>query len=89
MICSYKLFKILYQNIYKLIKLFKDIDLFKIVINKKSYIFYIIKKAQKASHKFHIRFKKRSLNLIHNDVYDLIIFRDRFNDKYFTIFIND
>ena len=69
--------------------MFKNIDLFKIIVNKKFYIFCAIKKTQKALYKFHIRFKKRSLNLIYNDIYDFITFRDRFNDKYFIIFIND
>ena len=40
-------------------------------------------------YKFHIRFKKRFLNLIYNDVCDFISFRDRFNNKYFIIFINN
>ena len=29
------------------------------------------------------------LNLIYNKIYNFIIFRDRFNNKYFIIFIND
>ena len=40
-------------------------------------------------YKSHIRFKKRFLNLIYNNICDFIISRDRFNDKYFIIFIND
>ena len=65
-----------YQNVYELIKLFKNIDLFKIIINKKFYVFCAIKKTQKTLYKSHIRFKKRFLNLIYNDVYYFIIFID-------------
>ena len=78
-----------YQNVRKLIKLFKSIDLIKVIVNKKIYVLCAIKKTQKTLHKFHIRFKKRLLNLIYNDVYDFITFRNCFNDKYFIIFIND
>ena len=78
-----------YHNVRKLIKLFKNIDLIKMIINKKFYISYAIKKTQRTSHKSHIRLKKRFLNLIHNDVCDFIISRNRFNDKYFITFIND
>ena len=72
-----------------MIELFKDIDFIKIIVDKKFYILYIIKKAQKTPHKSDVRFKKRGLNLIYNDIYDLIILRDRFNNKNFIIFIND
>ena len=69
--------------------MFKNIDLIKAIVNKEYYISYTIKKAQKTLYKSHIRFERKSLNLIYNDIYDLIIFRDRFNNKYFIIFINN
>ena len=78
-----------HQNVHKLIKLFKDIDLIKAIINKKSYVFCAIKKAQRTLYKSYIHPEKRLLNLIHNNICDFIILRDRFNDKYFIIFIND
>ena len=34
-----------YQNVRKLVKLFKDIDLIKAIVNKKLYALYAIKKA--------------------------------------------
>ena len=73
----------------RLIKMFKDIDLIKKIVDKDFYDLYIIKKTRQTSHKTHIRFEKEPLNLIHFDIYDLITFRDYYNDKYFVTFFDD
>ena len=78
-----------YQNVQRLVKMFKDIDLIKKIVDKDFYALYVIKKTHQISYKTHIRFEKRSLNLIHFDIYDLIIFRNHYNDKYFVIFLNN
>ena len=78
-----------YQNVQKLIKMFKDIDLTKKIVDKDFYDLCVIKKIRQTSHKTHIRFEKKPLNLIHFDIYNLITFRDHYNDKYFVIFFND
>ena len=69
--------------------MFKDIDLIKKIVNKDFYDLYIIKKTRQAPYKTHIHFEKKSLNLIHFDICDLITFRDYYNDKYFVIFFDD
>ena len=69
--------------------MFKNIDLIKKIVDKKFYVLYIIKKTRQASHKTHIRPKKRPLNLIHFDIYNLITSRDHYNDKYFVTFLDD
>ena len=69
--------------------MFKDIDLIKKIVDKNSYVLYVIKKTRQTSHKTHIRSEKKSLNLIHFDIYDLITFRDHYNDKYFVIFLDN
>ena len=69
--------------------MFKDIDLIKKIVDKDFYVLHNIKKIRQASHKTHIRLKKKSLNLIYFDIYDLITFRDYYNDKYFVIFFDD
>ena len=69
--------------------MFKDIDLIKNIVDKDLYVLCVIKKTREASHKTHIRFKKKSLNLIHFEICDLIIFRDYHNNKYFVIFLDD
>ena len=48
-----------------------------------------IKKAYQAFYKTHIRFEKESLNLIHFDIYNLIIFHDYYNGKYFVTFFDN
>ena len=68
--------------------MFKDIDLIKKIINKDFYALYVIKKTRQISHKTHIRFEKKSLNLIYFDICDLITFYDHYN-KYFVIFLNN
>ena len=69
--------------------MFKNIDLIKKIVDKDFYALYVIKKTRQTSYKTHIRFKKESLNLIHFDIYDLITFRNYYNDKYFVIFLDD
>ena len=69
--------------------MFKDIDLIKKIVDKDFYALYIIKKTHQAFYKTHIHLKKKPLNLIHFDIYDLITFRNYYNDKYFMIFFND
>ena len=78
-----------YQNVQRLIKMFKDIDLTKKIVDKDFYVLCVIKKARQASHKTHIHLEKNPLNLIHFDIYNFITFRDHYNDKYFVIFFND
>ena len=69
--------------------MFKDIDLIKKIVDKDFYILCVIKKTRQASHKTHIRFEKKPLNLIHFDICDLITSRDHYNDKYFVIFFDN
>ena len=69
--------------------MFKDIDLIKKIVDKDFYNLWIIKKTRQTSHKTHIRPEKEFLNLIHFDIYDLITFRDHYNDKYFVIFLDN
>ena len=69
--------------------MFKDIDLIKKIVDKDFYVLCVIKKTRQASHKTHIRLKKKPLNLIHFDIYDLITFCDYYDDKYFVIFLDD
>ena len=69
--------------------MFKNIDLIKKIVNKDFYDLYVIKKTCQISHKTHIRFKKKPLNLIHFDIYNLITSRDHYNDKYFMTFLNN
>ena len=69
--------------------MFKNIDLIKKIVDKDLCALCIIKKIRQTFHKTHIRFKKRFLNLIHFDIYDLITSRDYYNDKYFVIFLNN
>ena len=78
-----------HQNVQRLIKMFKNIDLIKKIVDKNFYILCVIKKTRQASHQTHIRFEKKSLNLIYFDIYDLITSRDHHNDKYFVIFFDD
>ena len=78
-----------HQNVQRFIKMFKNIDLIKKIVNKNFYVLYVIKKTRQASYKAHIRFKKESLNLIYFDIYNLITSRDHYNDKYFVIFLNN
>ena len=47
-----------YQNVQKLIKMFRDIDLIKKIVDKDFYVLYVIKKICQASYKAHIRLKK-------------------------------
>ena len=69
--------------------MFKDIDLIKKIVDKDSCALYIIKKTRQTSHKTHIRFEKRPLNLIHFDICDFITFRDYYNNKYFVTFFDN
>ena len=69
--------------------MFKNIDLIKKIVDKDFCDLCVIKKTRQTSHKIHIRFKKKTLNLIHFDICDLITFRNYYNDKYFVIFFND
>ena len=69
--------------------MFKDIDLIKKIVNKDFYVLYIIKKTRQAPYKTHIYSEKKSLNLIHFDIYDLITPRDHYNDKYFVTFFDN
>ena len=78
-----------YQNVQKLIKMFKNIDLIKKIVNKNFYDLCIIKKTRQAPYKTHIRFEKKNLNLIHFDICNLITSRDHYNDKYFMIFFDN
>ena len=78
-----------HQNVQRLIKMFKDIDLIKKIVDKDFYALCVIKKTRQTSYKTHIRSEKKSLNLIHFDIYDFITSRDHHNGKYFVIFFND
>ena len=69
--------------------MFKDIDVIKKIVNKDFCVLCVIKKICQTFYKTHIRLEKRSLNLIHFDIYDSITFRDYHDDKYFVIFFND
>ena len=69
--------------------MFKDIDLIKKIVDKDFCVLYVIKKIRQTFYKIHIRSEKRLLNLIYFDIYDLITFRDYYDDKYFVIFFND
>ena len=69
--------------------MFKDIDLIKKIVDKNFYTLYVIKETRQISYKTHIRPEKKFLNLIHFDIYNLITFRDHYNDKYFVIFLDD
>ena len=78
-----------YQNIQRLIKMFKNIDLIKKIVDKDFCDLCVIKKIRQTLYKTHIRFEEEFLNLIHFDIYDLITSRDYYNDKYFVIFLNN
>ena len=78
-----------YQNIKKLTKLSKGIDLSKQVINKESYALYAIKKAKRAPYKSYIRPRQGPLDLIYSNIYGPIIPRGRYNDKYIVIFLDN
>ena len=78
-----------HQNVQRFVKMFKNIDLIKKIVDKDLYVLYVIKKTHQASYKTHIYFKKKPLNLIHFDIYNLITFRDHHNDKYFIIFFDN
>ena len=69
--------------------MFKDIDLIKKIVDKDFYALCVIKKTHQTSYKIHIRLEKEPLNLIHFDIYNLITFRDHYNDKYFVIFLDN
>ena len=69
--------------------MFKDIDLIKKIVDKDLYDLCVIKKIYQTFYKAHIRLEKKSLNLIHFDIYNLITFRDYYNNKYFVIFLNN
>ena len=69
--------------------MFKNIDLIKKIVNKDFCVLCVIKKTRQASHKAHIHFEKKSLNLIHFVIYDLITFCDHYDDKYFVTFFDD
>ena len=78
-----------YQNVQRLIKMFKNIDLIKKIVDKDLYVLCVIKKTRQASHKIHIHFEKEPLNLIYFDICDLITSRNHDDDKYFVIFLDD
>ena len=78
-----------HQNVQKLIKMFKNIDLIKKIVDKNFDDLYIIKKTRQTPHKTHIRLKKESLNLIYFNIYNFITFRDHYNDKYFVTFFDN
>ena len=69
--------------------MFKNIDLIKKIVDKDSYVLYIIKKTRQTPHKTHIRSEKKPLNLIHFDICDLITPRNHYNDKYFVTFLDN
>ena len=73
----------------RLIKMFKNIDLIKKIVNKDFCDLYVIKKTRQTLHKIHIRSEKKPLNLIHFDIYDLITSNNHYNDKYFMIFLDN
>ena len=78
-----------YQNIKKLTKLFKGIDLIKKIINKKLCALCAIKKSKNTSYKFQIHLDRREYELIYSDICELIISRDYNNNKFFIIFLNN
>ena len=69
--------------------MFKNIDLIKKIVDKDLYTLCVIKKTHQTFYKTHIRFKEKSLNLIHFNIYDLITSRDHYNNKYFVIFFDN
>ena len=73
----------------RLIKMFKNIDLIKKIVDKDFYALCVIIKTYQTFYKIYIRFENEFLNLIYFDIYNLIIFHDYYNDKYFVIFLDN
>ena len=78
-----------HQNIKKLAKLSKGIDLSKQVVNQEPCAPCAIKKAERAPHKSHIRPRQDPLDLSHSDIYGPITPRGRHGGKYFVTFLDD
>ena len=73
----------------RLIKMLKNIDLIKKIVDKDLYVLCVIKKIYQTSHKAHIRLEKKSLNLIYFDIYDFITFYNHYDNKYFVMFFDN
>ena len=58
-------------------------------MKKESYILYVIKKTKNTSYKSYIRSNRELNDLIYNNIYKLIIFRELDEDRYFIIFLNN
>lgn len=78
-----------HQNIKKLAKLSKGMDLTKQIVNKEPCAPCAIKKACNAPHKSHIRPGRRELDLIHSDICGPITPRGYNGGKYFIAFTDD
>ena len=71
-----------------MIKIFKNINFIKKILNKKTCVLCVIKKIRLIFYKTHIYFKKKSLNLIYFNIYNLITFREFYNNFFFFFFLN-
>ena len=69
-----------------MIKIFKNINFIKKIINKNFYALCVIKKNHLIFHKIYIRLKKKKIYI---DIYNFIIFYKYYNNKYFIIFLNN
>ena len=78
-----------HQNVKKLVKLSKGIDLTKTVVNKEPCEPCAVMTARNASHKSHIRPGKRPLDLVHSDLCGPITPRGYAGGKYFITFMDD
>ena len=58
-------------------------------MKKKFYALYIIKKIKNTSYRSYIRFNYKLNDLIYNNIYKLITFRDLNKERYFIIFLNN
>ena len=78
-----------YQNVQRFVKMFKNIDLIKKIVDKDPCALCAIKKTRQTFYKIHIRPGEGSLNLIHFDICGLITFRDHYDGKYFVTFFDN
>lgn len=78
-----------HQNVKKLARLSKGMDLSKAVVNKEPCEPCAVKKSKRASHKAHIRPGKGPLDLIHSDICGPITPRGRHGGKFFITFMDD
>ena len=78
-----------HQNIKKLSKLSKGIDLIKEIISKEPYTPYAIKKGKNTPYKSQIRPARRECELIYSDIYGPITPRGYKGGRYFITFLDN